>query len=414
MEFIREQIKEKPINKKRVVKRVALAALCGIVFALAVCIVLLLMAPFIKDAFADASTEETTSQITESSETESEEESEQETTQSPDIVIPESSLDIKDYQELQNQLYAIGNEVNHSIVTITGVTDSAEGTESTATSGQGSGVIVAEDNNYLYVMTEERIIQAASKIQVTFIDEAISDALVLKKDKRTGIVILTVEKRQLDESTSEKIAVATLGTSYAVTKGTLVLALGSPLGMNYSVSTGNITSINNEVMTIDHNYSIFTTDIAASEDGTGILINTKGEIVGMVLHSLYADKEIKTLTAVAISEVTAIIESLSSGKDMPYIGAYISTVTDKLAQEYDMPKGVFIKDIVMDSPAMLAGLQSGDIITHINGEEINSDVIYTNKIAKLIPGTKCEIIVKRQNGDKYNEIKCEVEIGILQ
>ena len=76
--------------------------------------------------------------------------------------------------------------------------------------------------------------------------------------------------------------------------------------------------------------------------------------------------------------------------------------------------GVFVKEVMTDSPAMYAGLQSGDIITQINGEDIYSDATYSSKIQMLLPGTTCEITVRRQNGDDYMEIKCEVQLGVLQ
>jgi serine protease Do len=63
---------------------------------------------------------------------------------------------------------------------------------------------------------------------------------------------------------------------------------------------------------------------------------------------------------------------------------------------------------------MFAGLQSGDIITHINGEDIYSATTYSTKVQMLLPGTTCEFTIRRQNGEEYMEIKCVVEIGVLQ
>lgn len=68
----------------------------------------------------------------------------------------------------------------------------------------------------------------------------------------------------------------------------------------------------------------------------------------------------------------------------------------------------------MISPAMFGGLQSGDIITKINGEDIYNDATYSTKIHMLLPSTTCEIAVQRQNGNEYMEVKCEVQLGVLQ
>lgn len=420
MEFIREQIKDKPINKKKILQKVGVAALCGATFALAACFVVMLCLPFIREAMAPVDTQETEETQTidekDSSGDDSQEDSEQESgggeVQPP---IPDYDPTLEDYQKLQNQLYEIGREANHSIVTVTRVVSETDWTDNSyETKGQGSGVIISEDADYLYVLTEKKVISDASRIKVSFVDGAGAEATLLSSDKNTGVAVLTVEKRQLDETTQAAVQVAVMGNSNLVSNGTIVIALGSPLGTNYSILTGNITSTNNDVATLDKNYSVFTTDIVASEKGSGILINTKGEVVGMVIQAFSGSQDASTLTAVGITEISGIVESLKNGKDIPHIGLYISTVTKDISEMYDIPKGVFIKEVLIDSPAMFAGLQSGDVITHINGEAVSTDISYSNKIQNLIPGTTCEFTVRRQSGNGYYEIRCEVEIGTLK
>ena len=416
MEFIRELIKEKPISRKRVMKQIGLAAASGLVFAVVACLVIMAFMPFLRDTLVagiEKNSQQETGNTQNGSETESETDSGQEPVTPPEIVIPDISLE--DYQKLQNKLYEIGNTANKSIVTVTTVVSETDWMDNAyEIEGQGSGVIVEEDDNYYYVLTEKKVIQDASHVRVSFIDTTSADATLLKYDGNTGVAILAVEKRQVDADTAGKISVAKFGNSYTVGNGTIVIALGSPLGTNYSILTGNITSNNNEIMTLDKNYDVFTTDIVAGENGSGILINTKGEMVGMVIQAFSGSQDVNTLTAVSISEIRGIVERLVQGKDVPYIGLYVSTVTKDISTAHKIPMGVFVKEVMTDSPAMYAGLQSGDIITHINGEDIYSDATYSAKVQMLLPGTTCEITVRRQNGDSYMEIKCEVQLGVLQ
>lgn len=421
MEFIREQIKEKPINRKKVAKQVGVAALCGLVFAVVACVVILIFMPGIKAAFLAGNTEEPTETQSETEgkntqeDSESESETGKENTGNTEGLIPDVSLSIEDYQELQNELYKIGTIANKSIVTITTLVSETDWMNNAyETKGQGAGVIISEDTDYFYVLTEKKNIPDDSRVHVTFIDGKSVESTLLKYDGNTGVAILAVEKRQMEKSTKGLVVVAKMGNSFAVTNGCIVIALGSPLGSNYSILTGNITSTDNEISTIDMNYSVFTTDIVASENASGILINTKGEIIGMVIQDFSGSQEMNTLTAVAISEINGIIERLTNNKDIPHVGLYVSTVTSQISKNYDIPMGVFIKEVLTDSPAMFAGLQSGDIITHINGEEISTSSMYSTKIRMLLPGTTCEITVRRQSGEAYIEVKCEVEIGILQ
>lgn len=406
MEFIREKIKEKPISKRRIAMKVGIAALCGLAFALMVCLVLIIALPIInrnQDTEAVGNSELDTS--TEGTENQG----------SGLVLPPDLSLSIPDYQILQNELYRIGKEANKSIVTVTKMENENDwATNDYETDGQGSGLIISEDNNYVYILTERKIISDAAHIRVSFVDDTGAEATMLKYDGNTGMAVLTVEKRQLKATTKRAIAVAKLGSINPVTNGSLVIALGSPLGTNYSILTGNITSIENEVMTRDKNYSVFTTDIVASENGSGVLINTSGEVIGIMMQSFSGSQDASTLTAVAYSEVGGLIENLKNGKDIPYIGMYISTVTDDISEDYDIPKGVFVREVAMDSPAMKAGLQSGDVVTHLNGEAVLTDETFSEKISQLIPGTTCEISVKRQNGNEYYEVKCTVTIGVLE
>lgn len=409
MEFIREKIKEKPISKRRIAMRIGMAALCGLVFALVACVVLLVAMPFLfpEQDTETIGTEEGSQQVESTQDTEN---------QNVGIVLPpDLNLSISDYETLQNELYQIGSRVNKSIVTVTKLESENDWTSNDyETEGQGSGVIIYEDSNYLYILTERKIILDGEHIRVSFVDGTGAEATLFKYDGNTGLSILTVEKRLLKLETKRAIAIAQLGSTNEVTNGALVIALGSPLGANYSILTGNITSVENEVMTKDKNYSVYTTDIVASKNGSGVLINTRGEVIGIVVQEFSGSQTVSTLTAIAMNEIDGLIETLRNGKDIPYVGLYLATVTDDISEDYDIPKGVYIREVVTDSPAMKAGLQNGDVITHINGDSILNDVAFSKKIAQLLPGTTCEISVKRQNGNEYYEVKCTVTIGVLQ
>ena len=415
MDFIREKIKAKPIRKRKLLLKVGVAALCGFVFSVIVLIMMLIFWPVVHKQ-EEVPTEKVELQDTEPEdsnviETESTEEAENV------IVIPtDLSLTISDYQILQDELYEIGNKANRSIVTVTTMdVQNEEWAENPfETEGQSSGVIVSKDDNYFYILTEKKVISDTSHIRVSFVDNTSAKATVLKWDGNTGLAILTVEKRQLSSSTKREVTVARLGSSYEMTNGSIVIALGCPLGTSYSILTGNITSVQNEIATQDKNYSVFTTDIVASENASGVLINTRGEVVGIVMQSFSGSQDMSTLTAVEMDELKVLIETLCNRKDVPYMGVYLSTVTKEISKEYDIPVGIYIKDVASESPAVQAGLQSGDVIVKMNGELVSTDNEVSDKISQFIPGTTCEVMVKRQNGNKYYSVTCIVEIGVLK
>lgn len=412
-EFIREQIKNKPMNRKKAAAKVGICAICGAVFALAAAVTFVLAEPVVRKILCPQEEENPDSVNTYIADTEGVTELEQ---SDPDVTSQaQESLSIADYQTLQNQLYAIGSQANHSIVTVTSVVSNTDWFHNSYESeGQGSGVIIQENASEVLILTEQKVITDPSRITVTFIDDTTAGAVMKKYDGNTGIAVLSVARSDISDSTLDTISIAEFGNSNGVTKGSIVIALGSPLGTNYSILTGNVTSTDNEISTIDHNYSIFTTDIVASKSSSGILINVSGQIVGMVMQDYSNSSEENTLIAVSSTELKSMIDMLADGKDIPYLGMTVTTVTEKIEKEYDIPEGVYIKEAMMDSPAMAAGLQSGDVITKINGEKAASDTAYSSQVMKLTPGDTIPVVVQRQGADGYSEITCEVEVGILE
>lgn len=127
-----------------------------------------------------------------------------------------------------------------------------------------------------------------------------------------------------------------------------------------------------------------------------------------------SDGDQNTLTAISISELKTLIEMLSNNQDIPYIGLELTTVTNDIANEYDIPKGAYIKEVKMDSPAMAAGLQKGDVITKMGGEAIYTVDSYESKLLELKPDERVKIVVERQGTSGYKEITCTVDVSVLQ
>ena len=400
MEFIREKTKKKPISKKKLIR--------NIVSVIVVAFIGLVVADGMGSLLGINHDDNV-------SDTETEQAGETENKVEEIELTPTISLTISDYQSLQNALYEIGANVNKSIVTIS--TESEENDwieESYETNWQASGFIVSQDSDYIYVLTEKRLIEDVLNTKAVFIDGASAKATLLKADERTGMAVLTIEKRLMQPETRRAISIAKLSEQKGVENGAVIIALGSPLGTNYAILSGNVTSIDNKVSMQDKNYVLLTTDIITSRNGSGILVDINGEIVGIMAQSIAGAEEMGALTAVSVEDVRNMIASMISGKERSFIGLYVSTVTEVISKEHNIPEGVFVKEVVTESPAMKAGIQSGDVIVKINDTIMHTDSDFSNKIEHLIPGTRCEIKLKRQSGDGYYDVTCEVEIGTVK
>lgn len=422
--FISEKIKAKPINKKRLLRNGIGTALFAVLFGAVACFVFTLLHPFMENWLYPKENpvitipEDSESLFYETEEaTETQWPTETEEAQEP---VPETEqmmikeLELSDYQMLQNKIYAIGKEANRSVVTVTGVISSTDWYDNAYESnGQSSGIIIGDNGSELLILTERKVVQTAAEIRVTFIDEVTVPAVLKKYDGNTGIAILAVNLGSLGESTKERILYAALGNSRSVLQGNIAIAIGSPLGTNYSIGTGNITSVGNVIQTIDNTYTVFTTDIVGNSSSSGVLLNLDGEVIGLVMQAYSSTGEDNTLTAISISELKKVIEMLSNGRDIPYLGLKTVTVTDKIALEHHIPQGVFIKEVILDSPALDAGLQSGDVIVKMNGEKISTIEAYEKNVMALEPGAVTEIVVKRQGMNEYLEVTCHVTASIL-
>lgn len=417
--FINEKIKDKPLNKRRLLIHLAYIAGVAAVFGLVASLVFAFFQPKFSQMMYPEQEPVVTIPKDEMEETESTEESgtestEQEATEIVDVPVVEE-FDIEDFQRLQNELYAVGREANKFVVTVTGVKSDTDWFNNAYESkGQASGIIIADNGKELLILTERKVISGAEEIYVTFINDAAVEANMKKYDGNTGIAVLSVPRSSVDAETMGAIAVAELGNSYVTPQGMLAIAVGSPLGTNYSILTGNITSTTNTISTVDANYTVFTTDIVGSSDGSGALINVKGQVIGLVMQGYSSEGERNTLTAISISELKTVIEMLSNNEDIPYIGLEMTTVTNEIAKEYDIPKGAYVKEVKMDSPAMAGGIQKGDVIVRMDGEPIYTVDGYESRLLDLTPGDSVKVVVERQSASGYKQVTCTVDVSTLQ
>lgn len=398
MEFIREQTKKKPINKKKLRKRIRIALFCGVLLLLLIGLIVRVR-------------ERRLESLTDATETQAYDMTEE--TEAQIVITGDISLTISDYQSLQNALYEIGANVNTSIVTISAESEENDWIEeSYEADWQSSGVIVSQDWDAIYILTETRLIEDEANLKIVFVDGATAKAEVINSDENTGMAILSVEKEQMQTETRAAIRIAKLGDSDFVENGAMVIALGSPLGTNYAILSGNITSTDKKLSMMDQNYALLTTDIITSRKGSGILADVNGEVVGVIAQAFAGTEDVGALTVVSVNDIKTLMESLIKGEPKTYIGLYVSTVTEEISEEHGIPQGVFVKEVATESPAMQAGIQSGDVIVRMNDTAIGTDAEFTKLIQSLTPNEKCEIQLLRQSGDTYYDVTCEVDIEI--
>lgn len=279
----------------------------------------------------------------------------------------------------------VGIKVSYQVSSFFGGTGTTEAT--------GSGIIISEDG---YIVTNNHVISSESSSNYYQLSEATGikvnlygdsgsyDATVIGTDSYTDLAVLKIDKTGLTP--------ATLGDSSALKIGEFVMAIGNPLGMDYSVTCGVVSAMDRDISIEGTSYNTIQTDAAINSGNSGgALVNSKGEVVGINTLKFSGNGVEGMGFAIPISSTTSIIDQLIEFKTVkrPYIGISGSAVDTIAAQKYNLPEGVYVEGVEENSPAAKAGIEKADIITKIEGKEIKSvnelnKVKYTYNIGDTI------------------------------
>lgn len=427
-DFMKEQIKERPLNKKKLLRRTVLTASMAVLFGLVACLTVLVLEPVFSNWLYPEEAAENivfppeTEEILpedmvlddEELEQENEDAAETETVPLQEIEVKADELDI--YKKAYKRLQELTGEASKCLVTVTGVTSDTDWFDNTYESkGQTTGVIVADNNREYLVLADAKSVERVETINITFCDSAVVQAEVKMTDPITGLAVLAIDKKEIDRNTFDHIETAVFGSSnYASLTGSPVIALGSPTGASGSVIYGMVTSSGNLLSTVDSRYKLITTDIYGSRHSTGVLVNLQGQIVGVINQNYNDDEMQNMIAALGISELKATIERLSNGKSQAYMGIYGTDVTPEINQKLQVPYGAYVTEIEMDSPAMQAGVQSGDVIVSLNGRTVGNFEEYMAALADSTPGSTVNISLMRKNQEEYKSMSFQLTLGELK
>ncbi|SKB54553.1 serine protease Do [Lachnospiraceae bacterium] len=423
-QFIKEKIKDKPIDRKKLLERVAIgciaAAFFGAVAALSFALVLNALTPTLRTtAVSIPPDEEKTGEAekpTESGEAAISEDSisanEDETKVVVKRITERVSLTTDDYQDLYRSMFAKAQVIDQSIVTVTGVKSDQDWFDNTfEDTNQASGLIVANNGRELLILAVNVEAKNADKLSVTFHDGSTAEATVKETDSNTGLEIIGVNMGQISKDTMERIREADLGNSASsAIAGKPVIAVGTPYGTSGSVAYGLVTTNEKNVALSDRNVHLLCTDIYGSTLATGVIADYDGEVLGIINQKMAADDMENLLTAYSISDLKELIEKLSNSKQPARLGVKGTDVTEEINEENGIPIGAYVKSIDMDSPAMNAGIQSGDVIIKIGTQGIETFNDLTNTLMKLQPEDETVVTVQRYSHGGYAEMTFEVTL----
>ena len=265
--------------------------------------------------------------------------------------------------------------------------------------GAGSGMIISEENNTLYVMTNYHVVEGAKEVSVQFSDETTATATVKGYDEDKDVAVLTIDMSQLSDDTKKAIAVMVMGDSDQLKAGESAIAIGNALGYGQSVTTGVISAVNREVALTDKTMTLLQTSAAINPGNSGgALLNGKGEVIGMNTVK-YSDTSVEGMgyaihINTALETAKGIIDGTIVAKTdetTAFLGITGGTLDEDTASAYNAPAGIYVSNVASGSAAQRAGLQAGCIITGFNGEDVSTMEDLQKLIQNCAPGDSVTI-----------------------
>lgn len=270
--------------------------------------------------------------------------------------------------------------------------------------GLGSGFIVSADG---YIMTNAHVVDGATEVTVKLTDRREFRAKVVGSDKKSDIAIIKIDAKNLP--------VVSTGSAERVNVGEWVVAIGSPFGFENTVTAG-IVSAKARSLPNDSLTPFIQTDVPVNPGNSGgPLFNLSGEVVGINSQIFSESGGFQGISfAIPIDIALNVKDQLiAHGKvTRARLGVTIQDVNQQLANSFKLPRpmGALVSDVDADGPAAKAGLKSGDVITKLEGREIDRSSDLPSRVAALKPGSTAKVEVYR--GGK--PVTIDVALGELK
>ncbi len=399
--FLQETIKPKPVSRQQLARQFVRIAIYGVILGAFACLGFYALKPWMQDTFRG---DLETVSIPEDEEPE-------EPAEEPEEEPADPVLDTESYEELMASVNERAQEAKRGIAYIQPVSGTGDWEERmTGIRAGTAGVILADNGQELLILSDSSVSEGADEWTVTFQDSSTYTASLKQRDLNSGLAVFSVPRTDIADNTWDKIKISVLGNSNLIRQGNVVIALGDMFGYEDGMACGTVSSAEYKETVYDRECGIIATDIAVDAEGTGVLFNLEGEVIGLITPSVWNKEEQPVANARAISDLKTVIEILANDENVPYVGIYATTVTSDL-QEQGMPEGIYVVDVDPESPAMEAGIQSGDIICEAAREEITGITTYQNTILKTKAGDTIRITGQRRGADGYVDIDFTITVG---
>ena len=283
----------------------------------------------------------------------------------------------------------------------------------------GSGIIISQNDSELLVVTNNHVVEGSDTLTVTFNDGNSVEAQIKGTDSARDLAVVAVPLYKISDDTMNAIKVATLGDSDSLKVGEPAIAIGNALGYGQSVTTGIVSATGRTIDGFDGEY--IQTDAAINPGNSGgALLNANGEVIGINSAKINSSAVEGMGFAIPISDASDVIQNLMnketrskvSDEERGYLGIKGYDVSEEGAQMYNMPTGVYVKEVMSGGGSEKAGLTKGSIITGFEGSSISGMSSLQEQLQYYKAGEEVTLTVQipDKNGE-YTEKDIKVTLG---
>jgi len=268
----------------------------------------------------------------------------------------------------------------------------------------GSGIIIGQDNERLFIITNHHVVRGAETVYVSIMESEPIRAMPAGSDTNEDISIISVSLEDVRAAGIRNISIAVFGDSDAVEVGDVVLAIGNAMGEGNSTTSGIISAGEREINIDGRYFRVIQTDAAINPGSSGgPLVNKQGQVIGIITDALSLNHfAIEGMGFTIPSNVVKpVIEAIMSRTPRPVIDILGFSITEEIAAEYGiLPIGVFVDTVFANTGAAAAGMQRGDIITNFNGQVIFDMEQLMEEILSTNIGDVVEVTILRRARDR--------------
>ena len=408
-DFIREKIVKKKDVKKELFRYLGKPAVGGAVFglaaALAFAVCIYFFQPYLTAGKGDDGKEEVQTRETEESSGDDMPQNEKELQQFVSQLLEEGRQEeFSFYSQIQEGL----GEVQNALVTVIAAKKDVDWFAMSYDSQYTqSGILFRKTAEKFYILTGYKLVKGADSLQAEWKDGGRAEAVLEGYDTVYNLAVLSIDRNLLSSSDDSSLKVVSIGNTSSLTPGLPVFAVGAPDGTDGSVALGFISYMNEQLALTDCVICGIQSSIQWNNTGCSFLMGQNGELLGLLTN---ADQSIGAgySQAYGVNHLMIYINRMFSEKTTAGIGITGQDIEASVRKENEIPEGVYITAVKKGSAAYRAGVQTGDVLAQLGGEEIASMSEYEELLMDLAPDKEIKMAVYRNSKGAYKKMELKI------